>query len=357
MNSRTAPADKSYPGIELLRFSSALVVLVWHFQHFAYGASGFVIARDTQPFYTFLEPFYLYGAYGVQLFWCISGFVFFHVYTAENAAPKVRFKSFWIKRFARLYPLHLFTLLLVIALQSLFLLQNGYYFVYQHNDWQHLLLQLLMASHWGMQDGYSFNGPIWSVSVEILAYLLFFIWCVTGKWNRALLVTVVGILYWLEQQTILECVLLFFTGGLVHYVNRQSHPWLRRSLVLLLIASSLLMLLASEQAGGFYAISPEMRAGLVLSMCALTVHIASHIQLSGGKRHQAFVLGDLTYSIYLMHFPVQLGMVLFSAAWGLEVNYQQYELFILYLCVTLLMAGLTSRYIESPARRMIRKYS
>ena len=42
------------------------------------------------------------------------------------------------------------------------------------NDLKHFLLNLAFASYWGFQDGQSFNGPSWSISAEILVYVLFF---------------------------------------------------------------------------------------------------------------------------------------------------------------------------------------
>ncbi len=71
-------ADDKLIGIELLRFASAVAVLVFHYQHFAFSGGEQVnfVARE-QPFYSVLHLFYNYGFYGVQVFWCISGFIFF----------------------------------------------------------------------------------------------------------------------------------------------------------------------------------------------------------------------------------------------------------------------------------------
>lgn len=50
----------------------------------------------------------------------------------------------------------------------------GSYFVYPNNDIKHFLLNLFFASSWSFESGHSFNGPIWSVSVEVLLHALFF---------------------------------------------------------------------------------------------------------------------------------------------------------------------------------------
>ncbi|MFL6708392.1 MAG: hypothetical protein ACJ8HI_09315, partial [Massilia sp.] len=68
-------------GLELVRFLCAFAVLVYHYQHFAYvGAHAEGLDRSTLPFYHYLRLFYECGFYGVQIFWCISGFIFFWKY-------------------------------------------------------------------------------------------------------------------------------------------------------------------------------------------------------------------------------------------------------------------------------------
>jgi peptidoglycan/LPS O-acetylase OafA/YrhL len=70
------------------------------------------------------------------------------------------------------------TLLVVAALQFQYTRATGTAFVYENNDLRHFLLQLLLASNWSLLDnGYSCNGPVWSVSVEVAAYGAFFILC------------------------------------------------------------------------------------------------------------------------------------------------------------------------------------
>src|SRR6185437_3680142 len=74
-------------------------------------------------------------------------------------------------------PLHFATLCLVGALNYLYLYEHGQFFVYVYNDLRHFVLNLLFASGWGLETDYSFNGPAWSISAEVLFYLLFFMIC------------------------------------------------------------------------------------------------------------------------------------------------------------------------------------
>jgi peptidoglycan/LPS O-acetylase OafA/YrhL len=67
------------PAIEFLRFFSALMILVFHYVHFTYKGTSLPqnLSNLNLPFYNFLWIFYEFGKYAVQIFWSISGFIFF----------------------------------------------------------------------------------------------------------------------------------------------------------------------------------------------------------------------------------------------------------------------------------------
>src|SRR5260221_11156995 len=135
---------KKLNGLELLMFVSALAVVIWHYQHFYFQrgqAIGFRTAQ--QSFFFALKPFYLYGNNGVEVFWCISGFIFFWKYAEQIRNREISAAKFAWLRFTRLYPLHLATLLIVVPLTAAYKAQTGTYFVYPWNDLRHVLLNLV----------------------------------------------------------------------------------------------------------------------------------------------------------------------------------------------------------------------
>jgi peptidoglycan/LPS O-acetylase OafA/YrhL len=83
--------------------------------------------------------------------------------------------TFAVSRFSRLYPLHLLTLLVVTALQMLYFQRNGSYFIFEVNDAKHFLMHLFFASNWSRNSPFTFNGPAWSLSIEVLLYAMFFV--------------------------------------------------------------------------------------------------------------------------------------------------------------------------------------
>ena len=174
---KSIEVPKYYHLIDCFRTFAALAVVFHHYQHFYFfggskNSSSYLTSANIseQPFYQNLYYLYEVGASGVQFFWVISGFIFASVYFSR----KVTGKEFFISRFARLYPLHFLTLMVILCLQIISSLVYGFFQIYEFNDVTHFILNIFFMSSWGFESGASYNGPIWSVSVEILVYLVFF---------------------------------------------------------------------------------------------------------------------------------------------------------------------------------------
>ena len=76
---------KRYTSIELLRFFTAITVLLYHYRHFfsplnITSNQNYNLIKNDLPFNFFIEKFYEFGFYGVHVFYTISGFVFAYVY-------------------------------------------------------------------------------------------------------------------------------------------------------------------------------------------------------------------------------------------------------------------------------------
>lgn len=57
----------------------------------------------------------------MDLFFCLSGFVFFYLYARVIRDGRMNGDTFALLRFSRLYPLHVATSVLVAALQAVYL--------------------------------------------------------------------------------------------------------------------------------------------------------------------------------------------------------------------------------------------
>ena len=346
------PANKLL-GLEVLRFLTAFAILVYHYRHFAFADKTVGLVDDRLPLYRLLHVFYDGGPYGVWIFWCISGFIFFWKYRDAIADRSVGGWKFFALRFSRLYPLHIATLLLVALVQPLYFNLNGYFFVYQDNDLTHFLLQLLMASNWGFQDALSFDGPIWSISIEVLVYFFFFIMLLA---TRSWLLNVVIIAACLTASgQIAACFAFFYAGGLAAMARRAMMPSVYR--------------LAAESTGWLAVIVFPLWAWqatkghlesmdflLLLTVTPILLFCLSRdIVMPASLQKVVEAAGNMTYSSYLLHFPIQLMAVVVFAIVRAPIPLYDGTFFGLFIGTTLLASYLTYRYFEAPAQNLIRE--
>lgn len=299
--------------VDIVRGLAALAVVLFHYQHFYFPPGSMEVLDDAQrsaePLYHLLWPAYDYGHWAVQLFWGISGFVFSNVYAGTLATGR----EFWVRRLARLYPLHIITLLMVAGLQLIATGWIGTFLIIGNNDPYHFVLQLFFASFWGFQEGHSFNSPIWSVSVEIISYALFWIllpWLF--RWGLLIPVVIVLIARMLLLAHfdnagivfILYCIVYFFLGaGINHFVHAVStKPMLLYGAAIAATAGFLL-------GGPILTMDPALVVPVAIAACLLSAASAERFG-SGRLARKARFVGDSSYGIYLWHLPIQILILL-----------------------------------------------
>lgn len=357
--SSTQPENKLL-GLEILRFITAFAILVWHYQHFSFvGAapSNFVI--DRQPFFAAFEPFYGYGLKGVQVFWCISGFIFFYKYRDTLAERRVGGWTFFVLRFSRLYPLHIVTLLLVVGLQALYFGRHGFTFVYENNDLKHFILQIFMASYWGLQDGLSFNGPIWSISLEVIVYFVFFtclrLFGASNLVNLAILAIYFLARWQGKDGDLLICLGFFYLGGQAAvfrraFANHKAWPLIQIGLFACLILGLVAAVHLQVAKDG-----DRLNDAIMVLTPMLLVLASGNLKAPKPAAKAIEAFGNLTYASYLIHFPIQLTAILAFSALGLAVPFYSNALFLGYLAVVLGLSYPVFRFFEKPAQDRIRK--
>jgi peptidoglycan/LPS O-acetylase OafA/YrhL len=164
----------------------------------------------------------------------------------------------------------------------------------------------------GGQRGYSFNAPIWSVSVEVIIYAVFLI-SIPAVSKRPLLMLFIAAFFMLllpsgiRGSLFWQCGAYFFLGC---FVFKMWATLDSRSIKLPLfvgIVGVILAVLAHGLIGYFY---PGHGGGEITKLAAFPslVLIAASIDrldvaALGSKIR---FVGDLTYSTYLWHVPVQI---------------------------------------------------
>ena len=335
----------------LLRGMSSLAILIWHYQHFFFTGSGRGAGWDPsiQPLWQLLKPSYIYGQFAVQIFWCISGLILAHTYINQTRTGLAKFS---IARFSRLYPLHLLTLLVVAAIQFVSMKSFGTYQIYAQNDLFHFFTNLFFVQAWGkLGDGFSFNAPTWSVSVEIIVYFVFF--ALLAVLRRGKIIVSLAILLGMRILTdshptisdhvfFFECLMYFLTGVSIYFAVTMSKQLTRIATLTVLVAIIPYLIPAFRLKYAFIALL------LVCSAAFLdTFSITHHL-----KRLR--IVGELTYSVFLWHVPLQMIILMIMTQLDIANSAARSPFFLLFFLALTYSVGYASfRWIEQPARKYI----
>jgi peptidoglycan/LPS O-acetylase OafA/YrhL len=175
------------PSLTPLRGIAALIVAIYHF-------SDLLVSFVSESTTHLISKGYLM----VDLFFIMSGFIMIHVYqsTFQQGVSKTSFRKFIVSRLARIYPMHLFSLGIIVGF---FLLTGAETTAIL--DPAALPSNLLLVHSFGLQDSYTWNVPSWSISAEFWCYMLF-----------------PFIMMFLERKPKLA-ISLFFFGSLLIYIS------------------------------------------------------------------------------------------------------------------------------------------
>lgn len=347
-----------YFWVDALRGIAALCIVVFHYHHFyledAFGRDAIPPIAEF-PYASVVWPLYSsFAANAVEMFWLISGFVFAHVYLHRPTSAW----QFSVARFARLYPLHFATLLYVAILQLVSLNLVGHWQIYANNDTKHFILQLFMSSNWNTwSHGLSFNGPIWSVSLEIVVYAIFF--CSLYFLRRRPIASTIALLsaswtiFYLYSSDlpflksgVFRCAGYFFLGSLVYLLQPDRNNY---RLAIILLSGSMLVTL-----GIHFEIEDFYISGFALAAVSLAARLDKIFPVSGFRLS---ALGDISYSVYLIHVPIQMtALVLADLLFdGTREFADSYLTLPIYLCISVVLASYAHRKFERPVGAFIRQ--
>jgi peptidoglycan/LPS O-acetylase OafA/YrhL len=367
--------DRQIGALTSLRGIAALVVVVHHFSTYTLPQTGQWLATHSS--------FFRNGYLSVDFFLMLSGFILAHVYREKfaNRITRSGYIDYLRARFARIYPLHLFTLLLLVGLEfiKLWTAQGAFtgkfnltalganFFLLQAFD---LTCPPLLAcqTYW--------NEPAWSISVEFVIYtgfpfLLFWLLKIKPKYDWIIYIGSLLSLLLLIKITRgnldaiigipaiarcgLECII-----GIITYKIRQRNIGDKYSDLLATIA--LLWILGimhnwTDAARGIHdwSILPAFSLMIWAVSGSRTSWLAQILQTK-----LLIYLGTISYSVYLLHWCLAEGLKLgwqiqFGVVLGANWSAGQ-SLFVLLLLIPacLLLATVTYRCIEVPMRQRLR---
>jgi peptidoglycan/LPS O-acetylase OafA/YrhL len=347
--------------LDALRGLAALTIVFWHWQHFfCIGSTISSTFRPTeQPLFSVFFLFYRNGDRAVDLFFCLSGFIFFWLYSQAISRGEISAIDFFVRRFIRLYPLHLLTLLFVLIEQYAYWQMKHIYFVYQNNDLFHFVLNLFFVSSVGIEKGPSFNQPTWSVSVEFFLYIVFFATCKLNRINTKtiFILSLIGFILSAFYSPLGRGIGSFFLGGCVYRaylytLMTKKKDIIEKIIFVLTLAFWIATVFCSFNNVSLGTLFPAM---ILFPMTILSLVFVETQQISFGK--SLSVLGDISYSSYLWHFPLQLIFFATSIFFGGNADsFNSPAILLGFFLLLLLISFVSYHYVEMPVQRYLKSW-
>jgi peptidoglycan/LPS O-acetylase OafA/YrhL len=308
---------------------------------------------------------WLRGQTFVDLFFVLSGFVMSLAYLGRDA-PQLDWSGFLRARFARIYPLHFLTALLMALCLAQLAMHNG-----KPLDGRFTLLSgvrelLLLGAMPLVAARELWNYPSWSISVEWWTYFSVFPVIVmlrkrgaTGLLGCGFLLlacAVAASLYCYDEHQIFRGGLAFQraavgfgTGWFIWELSRRREQKVSPALTKALLLSIVVAIYAAPAIGG-------SDAWFLLPVYPLLIYaLAANDEAIAWLNHRIAVwLGDISYSLYLIHPLVLLGLKqVFDAA----PEIPQAQALLIYgaaaTAISISLSAASYRWLEKPARALL----
>lgn len=378
-----------------LRGIAALLTVIFHVD-LMIGGGGNMLVKFTDSLV--LTRMYLM----VDFFFILSGFIMLHVY-GKWFAEKVTgnsFKNFTVARFARVYPLHFFTLaycVLLYGVSRIFLGEDNNPMSLISNNFAALPANLLLIHSMNTTEWFTWNNASWSISTEWWMYMIFPFLVAGFKKLNSNLIALIGIVCFVGylfityyvvpivtvpesipftavnpkdlsinisyQYGFLRCFFGFVLGMVVYqfYTKELFQKLLGNGFAIILASAALFICMHFAFPDVFTIIFFPI---ILLSAAYGSAKINSFL---GSKPLQK--LGDWSFSIYLVHQPLlyTLGTIIaFMNAGKPQIagppppplgQLIGWGICIVFITVTLVVSYFTYQFVELPARNAInRKY-
>lgn len=342
--------------LEQLTFTRFIAAIMIVFHHYARGFFPF----NTSPAHFIVENSNL----GVSYFYLLSGFVLVIAYgNKEKIIPA----AFYTNRFARIFPLYLFSLLLILV---------SYIAAHQMNNYLGFALNVFVLQAWYPPEATKFNAQTWSIGVEFFFYFVFpFLVRYVYKKSKLRNVVMLSMVFWIITQILFNYLLqtgydkglnteshnllyyfppmhlsTFILGNLAGYyfLNKKKNLFAYHDGLLVLFFIILIFIMSGPTPVSYHN-----------GMMAI-VFIPMILVLSEGKGRIArwfskaplVYLGEISYGVYILQYPVFIFG--YSILRRLQIE-DPATRFFLTLLMLLVVAGLCFRWIEMPARKWIQE--
>ncbi len=356
----------NFENLTFTRFFAALFVIIYH---------GICLGQNVSFFSgEFAYPIFIMGNTAVLYFFILSGFIF----TINYLQKPLKIKQYVLDRFSRIYPVYILGILIVICLPIFTTLkQYGFnnvtlgilyrnVFAYLHENKMGLMSNITMTQTWFYDHRYSINPPNWSLSVEVFFYAAFpvifyfyrdYLKRINFNYILIFVIALVVLMDFYSKNyvqffsTPLGYIQYFILGIIVGLLTIQKSIQEVKKFrnYLIVILSGLILADIFILNGLIYAKSNLFFVGGFVVLILSLILINKNTILNSSKFK---LMGDISYAMYILNIPVIFYLENLSDFSDSEFSI----LFYISILLTIFLAFVVNKFVEMPAKNILRKW-
>lgn len=316
---------------------ACIIAFFWHYQHFS---------PEVFPMYSVFKPLYDAGNVFTDVFFLLSGFGMVLGYEERILKNQVGAGRFWANRVKRIFPIMILSTFVTAILQYIYMTSTNQYFVYgvENFNLSTLFLQFYCSQMGILGDTPSFNGPAWFIGEIMICYMVFYILLSLLK-NKPEIVTCIYVVLAEAGMAIAmtnsmgygingavgRAIAGFFVGCILAKIYEKKDLLNEKRIgIAALILIAITEALTVKFGWGFQGILPLFTIiafGPFLIIAILFLPILNKIFASKVLRK----LGDMSLSIFMWHYPVQLIFVLTEYNYRIRIDYSSPVIWLIYV--------------------------
>lgn len=336
-------------GLSFTRFIAAIGIVFFHF-------------GNNVPLFkmNLISNFVKYANLGVSYFFLLSGFIMVIAYQKSNFLNSEERKKYWYNRFIRIYPAYFVALFLFIVIGIKF---NNLYLSIST-----LIANLLLLQAWFLELSLSLNFTGWSLSVEMVFYLLFpFLYIRIKKLSNSYLLLLLGFI-WLLNSCV-HILLLHFENVFSHYFvfyNPLLHLstfvfgiclgfiYLRNMLpdfLLSKICLSMVLLIVFFLIGSNSFILNYSHNGFLIPLFSVVIVVLANSKNNIINNKFANYLGHISFGIYIYQLPVKTIYIYLFNIDNLNSN----TVFLGFIAFLICFSSFSFSFFENPINKFLKE--
>ncbi|WP_245331908.1 acyltransferase [Bradyrhizobium sp. NAS80.1] len=365
-----------------MRGLAALCVVVHHFV----GSDPLAAAL---PHRAWIDVAFFHNSWlFVDLFFVLSGIVISMSYV-QSEFNEFDFRTFTLRRLARIYPLHIVMLFAFLAFRLMRLTLTELDLLHfstneradlQVNNAYSFVVNVFLLHAMGVLDYLSWNGPSWSISAEFYTYIVFGVVVVLAQrlgyiklvYVLSAVLAVLGvvlIIFVLKNETLdfqangfTRCFLGFFVGVLtLRFVSKRVRvvsPFVQSACQIGTAVAAVVLVCVVGYDERLSFVAPIVFAALLASLMAFPQRLLPELL----SVRPLVWLGKRSYSIYMVHALVLVLIQYFSRGVGtarlqvadnLAPGLAASLLLAFFVVAVLALSNFTYHWVEMPGSRFV----